>query len=80
MTKTVTFMTRNFNKYDVMSIDEYIAIGGFTALKRAITMDGEDIAREIAACQVKGRGGAAYDMGKKWSQARSEKNPEKVIE
>ncbi|MBQ1249966.1 MAG: NADH-quinone oxidoreductase subunit F, partial [Selenomonadales bacterium] len=79
MTKTVTFMTRNFNKYDVMSIDEYIAIGGFTALKRAITMDGEDIAREIAACQVKGRGGAAYDMGKKWSQARSEKNPEKVI-
>ena len=79
MTKTVTFMTRNFGKYDVMSIDEYIAIGGFTALKRAITMDGEDIAREIAACQVKGRGGAAYDMGKKWSQARSEKNPEKVI-
>ncbi|MBQ5745868.1 MAG: SLBB domain-containing protein, partial [Selenomonadales bacterium] len=79
MTKTVTFMTRNFNKYDVMSIDEYIAIGGFTALKRAITMDGEDIAREIASCQVKGRGGAAYDMGKKWSQARSEKNPEKVI-
>ena len=52
MTKTVTFMTRNFNKYDVMSIDEYIAIGGFTALKRAITMDGEDIAREIASCQV----------------------------
>lgn len=79
MTNTVTFMTRNFNKYDVMSIDEYIAIGGFTALRRAITMDGEDIASEIAACQVKGRGGAAYDMGKKWSQARSEKNPEKVI-
>lgn len=79
MTKTVTFMTRNFNKYDVMSIDEYIAIGGFAALKRAITMDGEEIAAEIAACQVKGRGGAAYDMGKKWSQARSEKNPQKVI-
>ena len=67
MLKTVKFITANFDKYDPHFIDQYEEIGGFNALKRAVKMDGEEIAFEIALCGVKGRGGAAYDMGRKWS-------------
>lgn len=79
MAKTVKFITANFDKYDPHFIDQYEEIGGFNALKRAITMNGEDIASEIALCGVKGRGGAAYDMGRKWSQARAVESSKKVV-
>lgn len=75
----VSFMTKNFHRYDPMSIESYLAIGGFSALKKAVTMDGEDIATLLSEAQIKGRGGAAYPMGRKWSQARAVKGAHKVI-
>ena len=75
----VSFMTKNFHRYDPMSIESYLAIGGFNALKKAVTMDGEDIASLLSEAQIKGRGGAAYPMGRKWSQARAVKGEHKVI-
>ncbi|WIW70995.1 complex I 51 kDa subunit family protein [Anaerosinus gibii] len=79
MTKTVAFMTRNFGKYDPMSIGAYMRIGGFHALKKAVNMEGEAIAAIIAAAEVKGRGGAGYDMGRKWSQAKAVIDDNKVV-
>ncbi|MDD5953227.1 MAG: NADH-ubiquinone oxidoreductase-F iron-sulfur binding region domain-containing protein [Oscillospiraceae bacterium] len=79
MSKTVSFMTKNFGKYDIHSIDSYESIGGFDALRRAVTMTGFEIADRIAECGVKGRGGAAYDMGRKWHQAREIDQKEKVV-
>ena len=34
------FITKNFGKYDPMSLDSYLSIGGYSALKRALKMDG----------------------------------------
>lgn len=79
MANTVSFMTRNFGKYSPSSIDSYEQIGGFSALKKALSMTGEQIADCLAACAVKGRGGAGYDMGKKWRQAREVSQPRKVV-
>ncbi len=79
MAKTVKYITKDFGTYDVNSIDSYEKIGGFAALRRATTMDGYDIAKLIALCKIKGRGGAAYDMGKKWSQAKDISAPKKVV-
>ncbi|HBT79274.1 MAG: SLBB domain-containing protein [Selenomonas sp.] len=70
MNNKVSFLTQNFGKYDTSSIDSYMKIGGFSALRKAVGMDGEDIATLIAENKVRGRGGAEYDMGRKWSQAR----------
>ena len=69
MSKTVCFITRNFGKYDPDSLKGYESIGGFRALRKALTMEGYAIADVLAANGVQGRGGAAYDMGKKWRQA-----------
>ena len=79
MSNEVRFITKNFHQYDPASIDSYLKIGGFSGLKRAVEMDGEDIATRIADARVKGRGGAAYDMGRKWSQARAVRGDHKVI-
>ncbi len=79
MTKTAAFMTRNFGKYDTMSIGGYMGIGGFNALKKAVHMSGEEIAGLIAAAQIKGRGGAGYDMGRKWTQAKAVIADHKVV-
>ena len=79
MSKTVSIMTRNFHKYDPNSIDEYLQIGGFDAVKNALKMSSEDIISEVKASGIKGRGGAAYDTGKKWMQATEVKNENKVV-
>lgn len=36
----VSFMTKNFHRYDPMSIESYLAIGGFSALKKAVATFG----------------------------------------
>jgi len=79
MSKTVSVMTRNFHKYDPNSIDEYLQIGGFDAVKNALKMSSEDIISEVKASGIRGRGGAAYDTGKKWMQAAEVKNENKVV-
>lgn len=79
MAQTIRFMTRNFDTYDTASIDSYRAIGGFKALKKALSMSGEAIAQVLSDGKIKGRGGAAYDMGKKWAQARAVEADKKVV-
>jgi NADH-quinone oxidoreductase subunit F len=79
MLKTVSFITENFGKYDPKSIDSYLSIGGFTAVKRALTMSSNEIIDMAKAASIKGRGGAAYDTGRKWSQAASVPGLNKVV-
>lgn len=79
MAKTVSFISRRFGKYDPWSLEEYEKNGGFAALRRALTMDGYDIAKVLSANGIQGRGGAAYDMGKKWTQARDVQAPNKCV-
>ena len=79
MSKSVSFITRNFGKYNPASLVSYELIGGFTALRKALDMDGDAIAKVLSDNGVQGRGGAAYDMGRKWSQARSVQAPHKCV-
>jgi NADH-quinone oxidoreductase subunit F len=79
MAKTVSFISRRFGKYDPWSLRDYEAHDGFQALRRALTMDGADIAKLLSANGVQGRGGAAYDMGRKWTQARQEPGENKCV-
>jgi len=75
----VSFISRRFGKYDPWSLADYEAHDGFKALRKALTMDGYDIAGVLSANGIQGRGGAAYDMGRKWSQARDVKGEHKCV-
>jgi len=79
MSKTVSFITENFGKYDPSSIDSYLSIGGFTAVKKALAMSSGEIIEIAKKASVRGRGGAAYDVGRKWGQAASVPGDDKVV-
>lgn len=79
MSKTVSFITENFGKYDPNSIDSYLSIGGFTATKKALAMSSNEIIDIAKKASVKGRGGAAYDTGRKWAQAAAVPGDDKVV-
>jgi len=79
MIKTVSFITENFGKYDPNSINSYLEIGGFTAVKKALSMSSGEIIDITKKAAVKGRGGAAYDTGRKWAQAASVPGDNKVV-
>ena len=48
-------------------IDTYIAHGGYEALKKALSMKPSDIVDSVKAANLRGRGGAGFPAGTKWS-------------
>lgn len=64
---------------DPASVDEFIKYGGFDALKKAVTMDKEAILAELDTAVIRGRGGAAYPLGRKWRQLYGNRNTPKYI-
>ena len=59
----------NCGKIDAESIDEYISVGGFSAMAKAFfEMTPQDVIDEITKSGLRGRGGAGFPAGKKWSQ------------
>lgn len=48
-------------------IDEYIAVGGYSSLLKALTqMTPQQVIEEIKNSKLRGRGGAGFPAGKKW--------------
>ena len=76
----VRIALRNVGKIDPLSIDEYIAAGGYEALKQARTMDRGALIQTIEeTSRLRGRGGAAFPTGKKWSSAFKSEEETKYI-
>lgn len=60
---------KNCGIIDAASLDEYIALGGYFSLEKALNSKREDIISEIKASGLRGRGGAGFPTGKKWEAA-----------
>ena len=63
------------------SIDEYIGRDGYAALAKALTtMTPEEIITEVEKSGLRGRGGAGFPTGRKWSLCRkAEGQPKHVV-
>ena len=63
------------------SIEEYIAVGGYSALEKAIfDMTPDEVINVVSESGLRGRGGAGFPTGKKWSQVAAHKDaPVKYI-
>jgi len=64
----------------IEQIETYRNNGGFTALQKAITsMDPDDVTNEVKASGLRGRGGAGFPTGLKWSFIDGHNWPHYVI-
>jgi NADH:ubiquinone oxidoreductase subunit F (NADH-binding)/(2Fe-2S) ferredoxin/NAD-dependent dihydropyrimidine dehydrogenase PreA subunit len=65
---------------DAAKIHDYIAIGGYTALAKALTqMSPDQVLREVVQANLRGRGGAGFPAGKKWETARNAPGEPKYV-
>jgi len=55
---------------DSYTLTRYLATNGYTALRKALTMYPEQVAAEVDAASLLGRGGAGFPAGRKWSMLR----------
>ena len=55
---------------DSFTLARYLETGGYVALRKALTMFPEDVAKEVDAASLLGRGGAGFPAGRKWSMLR----------
>jgi NADH-quinone oxidoreductase subunit F len=76
----VKVLTRRFGLPDSASLDTYLATGGYQALRKALEMTPEDIIQELKVSNLRGRGGAGFPTGMKWSFVpRTSPKPKYVV-
>lgn len=70
--KEIRIVLRNCGKIDPFNIEEYIAEDGYLALGQILSEKSpDDVIDDILKSGLRGRGGAGFPTGKKWSFARA---------
>ncbi len=62
----------NNTKIDPKSIDDYLALGGYSALSKSLfEMTPEQVLEEVKKSNLRGRGGGGFPAGRKWEFTRN---------
>ncbi|MDR7483992.1 MAG: NuoF family protein [Armatimonadota bacterium] len=75
----VKVTTSNCGVIDPLSLDAYLAVGGYEGLRRALVMTPDAVIAEIKESKLRGRGGAGYPTGVKWEICRGQPDPLKYL-
>jgi len=68
------------SKIDSKSIDDYLAIGGYSALAKVLfKMTAEQVLEEVKKSNLRGRGGGGFPAGNKWEGSRNAPDPIKYV-
>lgn len=71
---------KNCGIIDPEEIDEYIAFDGYKALTKVLTsMTQDEVIEEISNSGLRGRGGAGFPTGKKWSFTKTAQSNQKYV-
>ena len=67
-------------KIDPKSIDDYLALGGYSALAKVLSrMTSEQVLEEVKKSNLRGRGGGGFSTGRKWEESRNAPNEIKYV-
>src|SRR5262245_44997318 len=61
------------DKRKLIGYDDYVATGGYVALRKAIDMKPDEIIKTVTESSLRGRGGAGVGAGPKWAVGPKEK-------
>jgi len=70
---------QNCGEIDPESVDEYISLGGYNALKKALKTKPDDVVKEVLESGLRGRGGGGFLTGQKWKFCRDAQGDQKYI-
>jgi NADH-quinone oxidoreductase subunit F len=60
-------LTANWDQADSFTLDGYKRTGGYSAVPKALAMAPDDVIAAVKAAGLRGRGGAGFGTGMKWS-------------
>ncbi|RLI12966.1 MAG: NADH-quinone oxidoreductase subunit F, partial [Candidatus Hecatellales archaeon] len=67
-------------RIDPKKIEDYIALGGYSALAKALTqMTPEQVIEEVKKANLRGRGGGGFPAGRKWETTRNAPGEPKYV-
>ncbi len=76
----VKVLTRRFGLANSQSIDTYLANDGYAAFMKASRMSPDEIINEVKLSNLRGRGGAGFPTGMKWSFVpRASEKPKYIV-
>lgn len=75
----VRIATRNCGHINPEDINHYIAKDGYQGLHRTLSMNPEDVIKEVEKSGLRGRGGAGFPTSRKWDEARQSKPTPKFV-
>ncbi|RJP69014.1 MAG: 4Fe-4S dicluster domain-containing protein [Candidatus Abyssobacteria bacterium SURF_17] len=72
LAKQKRIVLHNCGKIDPLDIGDYLASGGYQALKKVLSeMAPEQVIAEVARSGLRGRGGGGFPTGRKWESCRN---------
>jgi len=78
--KQFRVVTENLGRIDPESLEDYLARDGYEALKRVLQdMTSTEVRDEITASGLRGRGGAGYPTGLKWTTVAKAQGAQKYV-
>ena len=78
--KQLRVATENLGRVDPESLDDYLDRGGYEALKHVLAdMTSTEVREEITASGLRGRGGAGYPVGLKWTTVAKAQGTQKYV-
>jgi NADH-quinone oxidoreductase subunit F len=67
MLKQTQYLTKNYNQPNGWTLAAYEQGGGYASARKALFMAPEAVIDEVKKAHIRGRGGAGFDCGTKWS-------------
>ena len=65
---------------DPKRIDDYLALGGYSALVKVLSgMTAEEVVEEVKKSNIRGRGGGGFPAGRKWEGSRNAPDEPKYV-
>jgi len=77
MLRLTNYLTKRYDEPQGWTLAPYERDGGYVQAKRALSMDRSALIDEMKAANIRGRGGAGFPMGVKWSFMPWPPKPEK---